>query len=255
MSRWLADSLRIACAPGEVALRRTRGTPASRTLTTDDRNAASLLPLLEEALADSNWHARRVEVVISQRLVRHVLTPAPGKTLSRAEERALVIGSLRNIYGDEALQWQVQIMSQPPQHGLIGAAMDATFIEQLGELLKRHGFQNIAIRPLASVAAHHLPRQYSGWWVLAEPGWVSVLGGTTHHWQHVAAMPADTDWLAGLPDLIKRETEMTTASLPAAVWIQPVGLGAVSAPIATSTRWQVLPHNSQASGALAMLEL
>ncbi|MHB1077748.1 MAG: hypothetical protein ACYCZG_17235, partial [Thiobacillus sp.] len=111
MSRWSADSLRIALAPGEAALLRTRGTPASRVLATEERSAASLLPLLDEALADPDWHARRVEVVLSQHFVRHVLTPPPGRTLSRAEERALVGASLRNIYGDEALQWNVQVLS------------------------------------------------------------------------------------------------------------------------------------------------
>ena len=94
MSRWSADSLRIALAPGEAALLRTRGTPA-RVLTTDERSAISLLPLLDEALADPAWQARKVEVVLSQHFVRHVLTPPPGKVLARDEERALAGASLR----------------------------------------------------------------------------------------------------------------------------------------------------------------
>lgn len=255
MSRWSADSLRIALAPGEVALLRPRGTPASRVLTTDESGVAGLLPLLDEALADPDWHGRRVEVVVSQHFVRHVLTPPPGKALSSAEEQALVMGSLRSIYGDEAGQWQVEVISQPPQYGLIGAAMDASFVQQLDALLSRHGFRDIAIHPLASVAARHLPSNYAGWWVLAEPGWLSLFGGTQRAWQHLAAQPADTDWITTLPELIERETGLATCMPPAAVWIQAVGTGAVSAPVSSHTRWQVLPHDREARGALALLRL
>lgn len=255
MSLWSADSLRIALAPGEVALLRPRGTPASRVLTTSEHSVASLLPLLDEALADPGWHARRVEVVVSQHFVRHVLTPSPGKALSRAEENALVMGSLRDIYGDEVGQWQVQVISQPPQYGLVGAAMDAAFLQQLDALLARHGFRDVTIRPLASIAARHLPNNYAGWWVLAEPGWLSLFGGTNQAWQHVAAQPVDADWVAALPELIERETGLATHTAPPAVWVQAVGTGTVSAPVSSHTRWQVLPHDSQAHGALALLGL
>lgn len=255
MSRWSADSLRIALAPGEVALLRSRGAPASRVFTTDERSVASLLPLLDEALADPGWHARRVEVVVSQHFVRHVLTPSPGKVISREEEQALVMGCLRDIYGDEAGQWQVQVISQPPQYGLVGAAMDTAFLQQLEALLARHGFRDVTIRPLASVAARHLPRNYSGWWVLAEPGWLSVFGGTHRAWQHAAAQPADTDWITTLPELIEREAGLATHIFPPAVWIQAVGAGTLSPPASDHTLWQVLPHDKQASGALALFGL
>ncbi len=255
MSRWSADSLRIALAPGEVALLRPRGVPTSRELNTDEQSLAGLLPLLDEALADPDWHARRVEVVVSQHFVRHVLTPPPGKALPHSEEQALVMSTLHGIYGDEAGLWQVQVMSQPPQYGLVGAAMDASFVQQLDALLARHGFRDIAIHPLASVAARHLPNNYAGWWVLAEPGWLSLFGGTHRAWQHVAAQPVDTDWIAALPELIEREAGLATCTPPAAVWVQAVGTGAVSAPVSGHTRWQVLPHDKEASGALALLGL
>lgn len=252
MSRWSADPLRIALAPGEAALLRTRGTPASRVLTTDEGSAASLLPLLDEALADPDWRGRRVEVVLSQHFVRHVLTPPPGKALSRAEEHALVRVSLREIYGDMADQWNVQVMSQPPKFGLVGAAVDATFTQQLDALLARHGFRDVVIRPLASFAARRLPGKFAGWWALAEPGWLSLFGGTGGTWQHVAAQPIDDDWADALPDLIEREAGLAALSLPSAVWLQAVGSGPVTKPASGSERWQVLPHDTEARGALAL---
>jgi hypothetical protein len=191
-------------------------------------------------------------VVLSQHFVRHVLTPPPGKALRRNEEAALVAASLREIYGDEANQWKVQVHSQPPQAGLVGAAMDASFAQQLDALLARHGFRDVAIRPLASFAAPRLPKKFQGWWVLAEPGWLSLFGGTHGIWQHLTALPVGADWAATLPELIEREAAWTTLPERPSVWIQALGVGTVATPTSGNARWQVLPHDSQANGALAL---
>jgi hypothetical protein len=252
VSRWSAEPLRIALAPGEVALLRGRGTPASRVLATSELSAASLLPLLDEALADPAWRSRRVEVVLSQHFVRHVLTPPPAKALSRAEEHTLVAASLREIYGDEAAHWRVEVHSQPPQYGLVGAAIDASFAQQLDTLLERHGFRDVTIRPLASVAVHRLPKRFQGWWVLAEPGWLSLFGGVDGVWQHLAGQPIDAAWTAALPELIEREAASATLPAMPTVWIQALGVGAVSTPVSGNEHWQVLPHDSQVHGALAL---
>ncbi|MHB1248224.1 MAG: hypothetical protein ACYCZL_02255 [Polaromonas sp.] len=221
-------------------------------LTSSERTAASLLPLLDDALADPAWRNRRVEVVLSQHFVRHVLTPAPCRVLSRPEERALVIASLREIYSDEIDQWKVQVFSQPPQYGLVGSAVDATFIQQLDALLARHGFREVTIRPLASVAARRLPNNFTGWWALVEPGWLSLFGLTNGAWQHLAGLPIDADWADALPDLIKHEAGLTILPPTSAVRIQAVGTGTVSKDLFAHEQWQLLPHDNQALGALAL---
>lgn len=248
MSRWSADPLRIALAPGEVALLRAQ---ESLVLATPERGAASLLPLLDTALADAAWHGRRAEVVLSQHFVRHMLTPPPGTALSLAEERALVAAGLREIYGDEASSWKIEVHSQPPQCGLLGAAVDATFAQQLDALLARHGFRDVAIHPLTSVAARHLPKKLEGWWVLVEPGWLSLFGASRGMWQHVSAQPIDEGWTTMLPELIAREALSATLQQ---VWVQTLGVGAVMAP-ASHAHWQVLPHDGQPRGTLALAQV
>lgn len=255
MSLWSAETLRIALAPGEVALRRARGEPASRVLTTGERGAASLLLLLDDALSDPAWRSRRVEVVLSQHFVRHVLTPSPGKALSRIEEQALVAASLREIYGDEVSQWRIQVLSQPPRQGLLGAAVDESFAQQLDALLARHDCRDVTINPLVSLAARRLPKNFQGWWVLAEPGWLSLLGRANGAWQHFAGQPIDDGWAASLPELIEREAGLKTPALPAAVWVQALGIGAVSTPAPNNGDWHVLPQNSPARGTLALAEI
>ncbi|MHB0975270.1 MAG: hypothetical protein ACYC0P_13620 [Thiobacillus sp.] len=252
MSRWSADPLRIALAPGEAALLRPRDRSVSRVLTTDECSPVSLLPLLDEALADPDWRSRGAEVVLSQHFVRHVLTPPPGTALSQAEERALVTAGLREIYGDAVDQWNVQVLSQPPQAGLVGAAVDAAFAQQLDALLARHGFRHTTIRPLASFAARRLPRKFAGWWALGEPGWLSLFGGSGGMWQHLAGVPVGDGWADALPDLIEREAGVAALALPPAVWVQTVGAGSVSLPATGNERWEMLPCDAEARGALAL---
>ena len=247
MSRWPAERLRIALAPGEAAL--LRG-DRQLALSTPERGTVSLLPLLDAALADANWRGSRVEVVLSQHFVRHVLTPPPRKAISQAEERALVAAALHNIYGDEASAWQIEVHSQPPQHGLLGTAVDASFAQPLDALLARHGFRDIHIRPLASVAASRLPAKLNGWWALAETGWLSLFHASRGIWQSVAAQPIDTAWATQLSELIARESVGDT--LPT-VWVQGFGVGTVATPDDDTAHWQILPHDNRARGALALV--
>lgn len=256
MSRWSTDRLRVALAPGEIALARRNGAPA-RTFAAREAGLRGLLPALAEALSDSEWQTGRVEIVLSQHFVRHVVTPAPGKTLSRDEEHALVRGTFESIYGEAAAGWRVDVISQPPQFGLLGAAVDAGFLAQLEQLLAAHAFTHVSIQPLASLAVHRLPRNFNGWWVLAEPGWMTLFSGTGRVWRHVAAQPVDANWTALLPELIARETELASSEPGApTVWLQPVGTGPVAPPLANAeAEWQVLQHHSEARGAHALLDI
>jgi hypothetical protein len=100
-----------------------------------------------------------------------------------------------------------------------------------------------------------LPKKVQGWWALVEPGWLSLFGGANGVWQHLAGQPVDADWAAALPQLIQREAASATLPEMPAVWIQALGVGAASTPVSDNRRWQVLPHDSQVHGALALAKI
>ena len=254
MSRWSAKSVRIALTPGEIALKRTDGAHTARVLQTPDRSLAGLLPLLDEALVGADWRARDIDILVSQHFVRHVLTPPPHKALSREEEHALVSGSFEAIYGEVSAAWRVDVVSQPPAFGLMGAAIDAGFIDQLETLLVRHTFRRIAIRPLASAAARRLPRHYAGWWALVEPGWLSLFAGSGGVWHHLTAQPVGDDWADTLRELVARESELVSPPPRPTVWVQLVGATAEPSP-PDEASWTLLPSVRDARGALALLAL
>ena len=251
MSRWSADRLRVALAPGEIAL--ARGT--RRASLPAGQNVSELLAVLDDTLADTAWQAARVEVVLSQRFVRHVVTSPPGKALAPAEERALVLASLCEIYGETARDWRVRIHRQPPHAGVVGAALEGGLADALDSLLARRGGRHIALRPLASLAAPRVPKRLDGWWALAEPGWLTLFGSVQGCWRHVAAVPTDAQDPDALPVLVARECSGAAEPVPPVVWLQTTGLDSVAPPSNTPLRWHLLPDPARGTGAAAFLAL
>lgn len=249
MSRWLAEPLRIGLAPGEVALRlgdTLRVQPAR------DDQAASLLPALEQALHELP-EARTAHVTLSQKLVRHTLTPDPGKALRRDEEHALARASFETVYGREAADWRIAVHSQPPGAGLFAAAIDAGLADALESLLARHGVRHIHIRPLLRDTVHSLPQRYSGWVACAEPGWVTLLAATRGTWRHHAVLPCGPDWQRLLPDWLIREAVAVAPAPPATLALRSLG-PQPAAPLALAD-WKFinLGHAVAATGAAALL--
>ena len=257
MSLWSREQLRIALAPTGLALLRHRGRPgkpvASKTLVSDTRDWQSLMPLLERELADSAWRAPRVEVVLSNHYVRYVLTSPPGKALSVPEEAALVGASFREIYGNEVADWRIRAHSQPPQFGLVGAAIDERLAVQLGEVLNRHNYPDWTLNPLATLAAQRKPNQIADWWVLAEPGWLCLFNAVGGYWRYVSGRPVDDHWQSHLPEILDREARMAGNQVGKSqtAFIQSVGAGHGTPPVAAGWNWRAT-QSSLEHGVLAL---
>lgn len=260
MSRWSRDRLRIALAPKALALLRHNGHPhqpvASKSIACDTRDWQSLMLLLERELTDAAWHAPRVEVVLSNHYVRYVITPPPGKALSQSEEAALVAASFREIYGTEVTDWRIRVHSQPPEQGLMGAAIDESLAARVGEIFKRLNFTHWTLHPLATLAAQRNTRP-ADWWVLAEPGWVCLFHAVDGYWRSLSAQAVDANWPSALPEMLDRAARMAGSVRPPAgqtqtVLIQAVGLGPVTPPATNGWHWQMAKSSGIEHGMLAL---
>ncbi|MHB8915908.1 MAG: hypothetical protein ACYC4K_08865 [Thiobacillus sp.] len=259
MSRWSRDRLRIALAPHALALVRHQGSAeqpvASKSIACDTRDWQSLMLLLEAELTDAVWHAPRVEVVLSNHFVRYVITPPSGKALKQSEETALVSASLREIYGAEANEWRIRVHSQPPEYGLVGAAIDERLATRLDEILARVGLTHWHLQPLTTLAS----QQSNGsvdWWVLSEPGWVCVFHAVAGYWRYLSAQAVDANWPNALPEMLDREARMAGLSRPAGktqtVLIQTIGLSPITPPATTGWHWQMAKPTTDERGAMAL---
>lgn len=253
MSRSSAKTLRVALAPAEIALAVARNAAVSRPVANPEAGAPALLATLDEALSEPAFRSRDIEIVVSQHFVRHVVTAAPGKALSRSEEVALVASTFESIYGDVTSGWRMLAQSQPPSFGLVGAAIDASFVAQLEQILARHRFAELRILPFATVASARLPSAFSGWWALVEPGWLTLFEGTRNAWRKFVDQPVGADWTVRVADLIFGEAEPDTRATP--VWLQPAGVGSLDVPSSSGPiDWKVLPYRPELHGASALLD-
>ena len=258
MSLWSRDQLRIALAPNGLALVRHRGNPAkptaSKSIACDTRDWQSLMPLLERELADVAWRGAGAEVVLSNHYVRYVLTTPPGKALVQAEEEALAAASFREIYGAEADNWRIRVQSQPPQFGLVGAAIDESLALQLGDLFQRQNVTDWALNPLATLAAQSYS-QAADWWVLAEPGWMCLFKSAGGYWRYLSSQAVDDNWRSTLPEMLDREARMAgdnSAAKLQTAFIQSIGVGHGSPPQAEGWNWRLAKQSSLEHGVLAL---
>ena len=161
--------------------------------------------------------------------------------------------SFREIYGNEVADWRIRAHSQPPQFGLVGAAIDERLAAQLGEVLNRHNYSDWTLNPLATLAAQRKPNQIADWWVLAEPGWLCLFNAVGGYWRYVSGRPVDDHWQSHLPEMLVRETRMAGNQVGKSqtAFIQSVGAGHGTPPVAAGWSWRAT-QSSLEHGVLAL---
>lgn len=248
MSRSSAD-LVLGITPGAIAL--VRGS-AREVVRSEHADPLRLLPQVEALIKSGAWHARRVRVVLSHRLVRHALTQAPGKALSEAEETALVRARLVEIYGEEAAAWRVRVISQPPDYGLLGAGLDEGLCAALEALARRNNW-SLSLAPLA--AALPTPRSASGVdaWFVAEPGWATLFYGKAGRVRQLTSMALSDDWRGDLADWLARTADRAgDKPVKSSVLVQSVGLASATAPALDGWRWSLAQAAAGEADAVAI---
>lgn len=237
MSRWWPEPLRLFLSPDGCLLMRTRsnGSAARQVLHLSGVAGADDLAPLAVALNSVEWRSARVEIILSHRYVRFVLSEPPRRLLAAAEERALAEAELRRVYGAAAQGFRVRVTSQPPDAGVFGAAMDESVVAGLEALMAASGVKHYSLRPWLERAGQRRAMSH-GWWVLAEPGWVCLLLAQNGVWRQVSAQPCGTDWAAALPAWLERAARLLDEAPPRVVRVQAVD-GVIPQPLALPTGW------------------
>lgn len=238
MSRWWPEPLRLFLSPAGCLLMRERGKQAAaaqQVLHLPGVAGADDLAPLADALNSAEWRSARIEILLSHRYVRFVLSEPPGRLLTAAEERALAEAGLRRVYGAAAQGFRVRVTSQPPDAGVFGAAMDESLVAALEALMAASGITQYTLCPWLERAGQARAMSH-GWWVLAEPGWVCLLLAQNGVWRQVSAQPCGTDWAAALPAWLERAARLLDEVPPCVVRVQAVD-GVIPQPLALPPGW------------------
>ena len=212
-------------------------------ITAAERNDA-----LSQAWSEYGRQRVHIDVTLSNRFVRYALTAAPGRILSPDQEEALAAAQICNIYGGSAHDWAVSLHPQPPGAGLVAAAVESALHNTFTRLQASLEKATFAVQPALSKALQQLPAdaRRSGrsakWFVLTEPGWLSLLFlSETGLWKFIDNQPCDDHWPQQLEQHLKRAQAICGA--PEAhypVWLQTIG-AAPLVPPTLPAGWTAFP--------------
>lgn len=181
---WFAESglLRVGLSARELVLARGRAREADcRTIPCartgrDDPAQPWQTALQELGTALTRWpeaeRPKRMEVVLSNRLVRWQLVDMPLEAASAEEQNTLARQCLHAIYGARSEGWVVRLADQPAGRKQAVCAMDQALLDALQALAAAHRIQLVSVAPYLARAHDHWRRHLrapSYWLVQLEP--------------------------------------------------------------------------------------
>lgn len=206
------------------------------------------LPAVVEPLKGFLHRARLLEIRLSNAYLRYVLTPPPQRLLTRAEEGALVAAAFRRVYGEAADGFRIRVVSQSPDAGCLGVALEEAFAQALERALEPLGVRRCTVRPIWGDAIGRPPRGTTGWHALAEPGWLSLLLVEDGVIRHVSGHPGAPETADPLPAALAYAERVLARPIPRTVTLRLVGPRPARPP-ALPSGWTLHPPMPRRAGA------
>ena len=210
MSLWSPERARLFLGPEGSWLARVKQGRVEHLDSLPAVKDAPDLDAIAQVLKAPDWRRLNVEVLLSHRQVRFVLTEPPRRLIRRAEEEALATAEFARIYG-RTDPLRIRAVSQPPEAGILGAAVEETLAQAVEAMLEAAGIRRYTLLPWFEAAAH---RPRDGYTVLAEPGWVVIGLAQKGLWRRIEAQPCGEDWGQRLPEWLTRATRLQDAPIP-----------------------------------------
>jgi hypothetical protein len=218
VSRLWADHLGIALFPERLVIARTSGGFRRRlvhkeivTFAPSEPDMPLWQPAVHALAAKVTAGALAnadVTLVLSNRFVHYTVVPWSDSLGSKEEELAFARHCFARVHGSAADDWEIKLETVKPGEPRLACAIEQPLIEAL----------NTRMSPLASryrSLQPHLMASFNrwrgllggrpGWFVVAEPGLLSValLGGG--QWHSVRTLKVGADWAQELTGVLSRE--------------------------------------------------
>jgi len=132
------------------------------------------LEALDAILAEPEWQAPDMDVVLSNRFVRYAVVPFNDQLKKYAEQEAFAKHVLNQSHGAAAGQWALRIQKAKAGVPALVGAVDQALVDALGGLCRAHGTKLHTITPYLT-AVFNRSRGVFGegqaWLVVAEAGY------------------------------------------------------------------------------------
>lgn len=145
-----------------------------------------------------------LDVVLSEHYVRYAVLPWSPDLGSEAEWRAFAEHTFASTYGSAATAWTVRMSATGRRRPRIACGMDSAVLDSLKQAPRVR-----SVTPALMEAFNGRRQAFShepGWFVLQEPGRLTMSLIANGDWQLISSRQASDDWRSALPDMLDRET-------------------------------------------------
>ncbi|MFY9316395.1 MAG: hypothetical protein WAO95_12660 [Burkholderiales bacterium] len=149
----------------------------------------------------------RLEVVLSNHLVRYALLPWSPQLTSSGDWHAYAQHVFGTTYGSDAGAWRIRICDSGRGKARVACAADASLLDEISAVERVD-----SIQPHLMAAFNDRRGEFEaapGWFVLHEPGRLVLGLVADDEWKLVRSRQAPADWRESLPDLLHREAAVT----------------------------------------------
>jgi hypothetical protein len=152
----------------------------------------------------------RLEVILSNHLLRYAVLPWSPALVSGDEWMAYARHVFGNTYGSDAASWRVRICDGGRGKARIACAADAALLDSIAAVERV-----VSIQPHLMTAFNARRGDFGkapGWFVLHEPGRLTLGLVADGEWKLLRNRQAPENWRDSLHDLLHRETEASGAA-------------------------------------------
>ena len=214
MLRLWRDTLRVLIAPERLLLVRTsrwrKRVIEQRVIDivqTGDAAAGwqEALQALTRAAREGAWQRTDVRVVLSNRLLRFMLAPAP-ETSAVISDNALIANHyFKQAYGEVAAGW---VCRMDDDGGPVAMALDRALLEAVTHCFAAPDYRLLSVRPALAVVFNRWRRLFGAgthWFAMAEAGHACVCLLQAGLWRQVRGIASADDLPAEVLRTLTRE--------------------------------------------------
>ena len=145
-----------------------------------------------------------LEVVLSNHLIRYAVLPWSAALSSEGEWMAYARHTFTATYGGDAADWRIRLCASGRRKTRVACAADAALLDALAGVERV-----VSIQPHLTAAFNVRRGEFGkepGWFVLHEPGRLTLGLVADGEWKLLRNLRAREDWRESLDDLLHRET-------------------------------------------------
>ena len=149
-----------------------------------------------------------VTLVLSNRFVHYAVVPWSETITSKEEDLAFARHCFARVYGSDADDWEIKLSSAPPRKPRVACAVEPSLIEALSTCMSPLAGRYRSLQPYLMASFNRWRTRLGGrpgWFVVAEPGLLSVALLRDGQWHSVRTLKVGPDWPQELRGVLSRE--------------------------------------------------